>query len=51
MAVDSKGKTHLSNPQEVLLMEFISNNIDVITVMISILGIIANILIHKCEKK
>lgn len=32
-------------------MEFISNNIDVITVMISILGIIANILIHKCEKK
>lgn len=31
-------------------MDFISNNIDVIAVIVSILGIIANIVIHKYEK-
>lgn len=42
-------KNHLSKPGGVA-MDFISNNIDVIAVMVSILGIIANIVIHKCEK-
>lgn len=32
-------------------MRFILENIDIITVVISILGIIANILIFKCGQK